>query len=120
MAFKLPPDFYKKVIIAFIVGIFGIQILSLLISAIFPSVEVIKAGNSLLIMLVAIGVITLFNVGFSVEKLKSKENLIFVIIVFGLIGLAFWKGPEYFPELFSISPDFSNTIKSTLGSIIGG
>jgi uncharacterized membrane protein len=116
---KLPQDFFKKVVIGFIAGIFLIQILSLLVSSIFPSVEVIKAGNSLLIMLVAIGVITLFNVGFSVEKLKSKENLIFVVIVFGLIGLSFWKGPEYFPQIFSISPEFSESIKSNIGSIIG-
>lgn len=122
MAFKLPQDFFKKVVIGFIAGIFAVQILSLFISAIFPSISIIKGGNTLLIMLVAIGVIALFNVSFSVEKLKSKENLIFVIAVFGLIGLAFWKGPAYFPQLFSISPDFSNSVKSTIGSIfqIGG
>lgn len=113
------PDF-KTVVIGFIAAIFLVQILSLLISSIFPSVEIVKGGNAILLMAVAIGVIALFNVAFSVEKLKSKENLIFIVIVFGLIFVAFYFGPKYFPQIFSIDPNIAYSIKQTVAMIFGG
>lgn len=118
MALKFPD--FKTVVVGFIAGIFLIQILSLLVSAIFPSIGVIKGGTALLLMTVAMGVIGLFNVAFSVEKLKSKENLIFVVIVFALIFAAFYFGPTYFPQIFSIDPNISQSIKQTVGMIFGG
>ena len=117
MANKIPE--FKTVVVAFIAGFFLIQILSLLISEVFPSVPILKGGNAILIILLAVGVITLFVVSFKVDVLKKKETLIFVVIIFGMLVLAYWKLPEFFPQLFSISPEISNTIKQTIGSIFG-
>jgi len=114
MGFKLPPDFYKKVIIGFIAGLFLIQILSILATEVF-GLPIIKGGNALLLLAVAIGVVALFNVAFSVEKLKSKENLIFIIITFGLIFIAFYFGKTYFPQIFSIEP--LSSVMKNLGAI---
>lgn len=118
MAFKLPPDFYKKVIIGIISGIFLLQILSILATQIF-NLPIIKGGSAILLLAVAIGVIALFNVAFSIEKLKSRENIIFILVVFGLIFVAFYFGPKYFSNIFSIEPNISNSLKNTIGSIFG-
>ena len=112
------PDF-KTIAVAFIAGFFLVQILSLLISEIFPSVPILKGGNSILLILLAVAVITLFVISFKVDELKRKENLIFIVIIFGMVALAYWKLPEYFPNLFSISPETSQVIKNTIGSIVG-
>ncbi len=117
MVFKLS---LKSVAIAVIGALFLIQILSLLISQIVPSIQILRGGNAFLLLLTAIGVMTLFIVGTNLEQLKQRETLIFVVLVFGLIALAFWKGSDYFPMLFKISPEVSNTIKQTIGAILGG
>ncbi len=115
MVFKLS---LKSVAIGVIGSLFLIQILSLLISQIAPSIPILRGGNAFLLLLAGIGVMTLFIVGTNLEQLKQRETLIFVVLVFGLIALAFWKGSDYFPTIFSISPEVSNTIKNTVGSII--
>ena len=109
----------KNLMIVLVGGFFVIQIVSLLISTTFPSVPILKGGPAILLMLLAIAIITLFIVGFKVDELKKKENLIFIVIIFGLISLAYWKLPEFFPNLFSIDPTYSNAVKQTIGSIVG-
>lgn len=108
----------KSVFAGSIIGFFLIQILSLLISSIFPSVPILKGGLSIFLILLAVGLIALFNVGFNFDKF-DRMQLIFVIIVFVLIGVAYWKLPEVFPQLFSISPETSSAIKNSIGSIVG-
>jgi hypothetical protein len=115
---KLPS--LKTMAVAAIGGFFLIQILSLLISSVFPDVPLLKGGPSILLMLLAIAIITLFIVGFRVDELRRKENLVFIFIVFALVAVAYWKLPEYFPQLFSIAPELSETIKQTIGSVLGG
>lgn len=115
MAFKFPD--FKVIAIGFIFSLIVIQVISLLISASFPSVDIIKGGNALLVMIVGIGIVTLFQISFNLESLKDKKTLFYILIIFGLIGLAFWKGPEYFPQIFSIEPNISESIKSTIGAI---
>lgn len=110
---------FKTVAVSFIAGIFLIQILSLLISEVFPSVPILKGGNAILLILLSSAVITLFVISFKVDQLKRKETLIFLIIIFGLVVLAYWKLPEFFPQLFNIDPSFSNAAKQAIGSIIG-
>ena len=114
---KIPS--FKTVAVAFIAGFFLVQILSLLISEVFPSVPLLKGGNVILVILLAVAIITLFVISFKVDELKKKETLIILIIIFGMVALAYWKLPEYFPNLFSINPEVSNTIKQTIGSIFG-
>lgn len=114
---KLPS--LKTIAVSFIAGLFLVQILSLLVSEVFPSVPLLKGGNSILLLLLAVGVITLFVISFKLDELKKKETLIFIVIIFGLISLAYWKLPEYFPQLFSINPSISQIIKQTISSVIG-
>ncbi len=116
--FKIPS--LKKVTIGVIGAFFLIQILSILVTKVFPNVPALKGGAAVLLMFLAIGIMTLFIVGTNIEQLRKRETLIFVIIVFGLIGVAYWKLPEYIPEIFTIEPTISNAIKSNMASIVGG
>lgn len=109
-----------NVAMAIIAALFLIQILSLLISSIFPSVGVIKGGNAILLMILGIGMITLFITGSRFEEIDIKQKLTFIIIVFALVALAYWKLPTLLPQIFSIEPGISQTIKQTVGSIFGG
>ena len=109
----------KNFMIALVGGFFVIQIVSLLISSTFPTVPILKGGPAILLMLLAIFIITLFIIGFKVDELKKKENLLFIVIIFGLVALAYWKLPEFFPELFSIDPLYSDVVKQTIGSVVG-
>lgn len=117
MAFKLPS--LRNVAIAFIASFFGFQIISLILSTLFPSIPLFQGGPAILIMLLATAIISLFILGLRYDELK-KENLIFVILVFGLTIAGYYYLPNYFPQLFSISPDVSNTIRQTVGMIFGG
>jgi hypothetical protein len=117
MAFKFPK--LRDIVIGFIAAFFGFQILSLIVSSIFPDIPLFKGGAAILIMLLGIAIISLFILGIRYDELKSRENLIFVILVFGLTIAGYYFLPTYFPQLFSISPDISFTIKQTVGSIIG-
>lgn len=115
MVFKFPS--FKTIVVGFVFSIIAIQVVSLLLNQIF-NISVIKTGNAMLIMLIGIGIVTLFNISFNLEQLKQRETLVFILIIFGLIALAFYKGQEYLPQIFSISPEVSNTIKQTVGAII--
>lgn len=117
MAFKLS---FKSIALGTIGAFIAVQIISLLLSAIFPSLGVIKGGPALLYLLLGVGIMTLFLIGTNIESLKAKETLIFVIIVFSLLGLAYWKLPSVFPQIFSISPEVSDAIRNTIGQIFSG
>ncbi|MEK6880357.1 MAG: hypothetical protein AABY22_12145 [Nanoarchaeota archaeon] len=107
----------KNIVVGTIAGFFIIQILSILISSLFPSVPLIRGGMAILLMLLAIGIIALFNIGFNFEKF-DRLQLVFVLIVFLLIGAGYYFLPQRFPGLFSISPDVSSAIKNSIASII--
>lgn len=117
MAWSFPT--LKSIFAGSIIGFFIIQIISVLISNIFPSVPLLKGGMSILLILLAVGLIALFNIGFNFEKF-DRLQLVFILIVFTIIGLAYWKLPTIFPNLFSISPEVSNAIRNSIGSIFGG
>lgn len=109
----------KNVAIVLIGGFFTIQVASLIISELFPDVPIFKGGPAILLMLLSIAVLTLFIIGIKIDELRRKENLVFILILFALVGLAYWKLPEIFPQLFTIGPDISDTIKQTVGSVVG-
>ena len=117
MAFKFPS--LQNIIIGFVASFFGFQIISLIISALFPSIALFKGGVAMLIMITSIAVISLFVLAINLKDLRRKETLIFVIIIFGLLLLSYWKLEETFPQLFSISPETTQAIKQTIGSIVG-
>lgn len=115
MAFKFPS--LKNIVFSIIGALFLIQILSLLVSLIFPTVQVLSGGVIILLILLAVGVMTLFVIGTNIDELKRKESLIFVILVLGLIILAYWKLPTILPQIFTIEPGISQAIKNSIGSI---
>jgi len=118
MVFKLPK--LRDVAIAFIAAFFGFQILSLIITTLFSSIPIFKGGPAILLMLLSVAVISIFILGIRYDELKTRENLIFVVLVFGLTISGYYFLPQYFPQIFSISPDVSFAIKSTVGQIFGG
>ena len=108
----------KNTVIVGIASFFAVQVISLLISSVFTSIPVLKGGPAILLMLLGVAVIALFILGLRFDELRKKENLVFIVIIFGLVGLAYWQLPEKFPQLFSIDSSISNSIKQTIGSII--
>ena len=116
MSFKLPP--FKTIVLAFIAGFFGIQICSLILSSLIPSLEIFKGGPIVLIFILGIAIMSLFILGIKFDEFK-KDNLIFLLLNFGLLIAAYYFLPKYLPQIFSISPEVSNTIQSTMGAILG-
>lgn len=110
----------KNIIIALVGTFFLIQIGSLLLNQVFPSIPLLKGGTALLLILIAAAVISLFVLAINLEELKRKENLIFIVIVFALVIAGFYYLPKYFPQLFSLSPEVADSVKSTIASIFGG
>ena len=117
MPIKFPS--LQKIIIGAVASFFTFQIISLMISEIFPSIPVYHGGIALLIMLTCIAVISLFVLAINLNDLKRKESLIFVVIIFGMLILAYYKLPSTLPQIFSISPEATQAIKNTIGSIVG-
>ena len=117
MAFKLPK--FRDVGLVFIGGLFGFQILSLLASSLFPSIPLFRGGSILLILLVGIAFLSLFILGIKFDELKNRDNIIFVLLTFGLTIAAYYFLPKYAPSIFSISQEISSTIKNVVGSIVG-
>jgi len=108
----------KNIIITLVVGFFGIQIVSLLLTQVF-GIPILKGGQALLLLLVLVGIISLFVLAINLNDLKKKETLIFVVIIFGLLLLAFWKLEFYFPQLFSINPEIARLLKLGVAQIFG-
>jgi len=117
MVFRFPT--LKSVFSGLVVGFFLIQIVSVLISSLFPSVAVLKGGTAILLLLLVVAIIALFNIGFNLDTIK-RETLIYVIILVIALGGAYYYLPQVFPQLFSISPEFSNSLRSSISSIVGG
>jgi len=108
--------FFQVVIIAFVV----VQGLSWLLSEldIFP---ILKGGWFLLLLLVVVGLTTLFSLGKNVTQLEIKRNLLFIILIFTAIIAAFIFLPDYLPQIFSIQSlevrEFLREIIGTIGKV---
>ena len=111
---------FKSIGLAVIGAFFLVQSISLLVSSVFTSIPVFRGGYIILIMLLSVGIMSVFILAINIEELRNKNNLIFIIIVFGLLALAYWKLPDYFPQIFGIDPSISAIIKNSIGSIFGG
>lgn len=109
----------RNVALAFIAGFFLIQVGSLVISSLFPSIEIFKGGPIVLVILLGIAVMSLFILGIRYDQLDNKKNLIFVVLIFGLLVAAYYFLPKYVPQIFSANPINSN-IRSVIFSIFGG
>jgi hypothetical protein len=110
----------REIIIGFIAAFFGLQIGSLVLSSFFPSLPIFKGGPIVLIFLLGISIMALFILGIRYDQLKTKENLVFVFLIFGLLVAAYVFLPKYLPQIFSLSPEISTSIRSSIASIFGG
>lgn len=109
-----PSKMFQVVLIVFIVA----QGISWLLSEldIFP---LISGGWFLLLLLIGVGLTTLFSLGKNITTLEIKRNLLFIVIVFAIIILSFIFLPQLIPQIFSTSSiEFGESIKETLVSII--
>lgn len=111
----------RNVILAVLGTFFLVQILSLIINSIWPSIGVYRGGPIILVMLLCAGLMSLFMLSIKITELK-KEQIIFILIIFGAVGALYFYLPSLFPNLFSISPEASQTIKQVVGQIfsVGG
>lgn len=110
----------RNIILGFIAAFFALQIVSLILTTIFPTIPLFKGGPIILVFLLAIAIMALFILGVRYDQLTQKDNLIFIVIIFALLILAYVYLPKFLPQLFSIAPDLPQVIKSTIGSIFGG
>lgn len=110
---------FRNVALAFIAGFFLLQIGSLVISALFPSLGLFKGGPIVLVILLGIAIMSLFILGIRFDQLDYKRNLIFVILIFGLLIAAYYFLPQYVPQIFSAN-SLNEVIRSTISSILGG
>jgi len=106
----------RNVAVTIISTFFLFQIASLIISSIFPSIPIYRGGSAIMLMLLCTALISLFTLSIKLTDLR-KEQLIFIIIIFGAVGGLYFYLPDLFPNLFSISPEASATLKQVVGQI---
>jgi len=109
---------FREIALAFIGGFFGLQIVSLMLSYFFPSIETFKGGPIVLVIILAVAIMSLFILGIRYDQLDSKKNLIFVLMIFGLLIASYYYLPKYVPQIFVIDPGISPALKSTISSIL--
>jgi hypothetical protein len=106
----------RNSIIAVISTFFLVQIVSLILNSLFPSLGVFRGGPIIIIMLLCATIMSLFLLAIKITDLK-KEQIIFIVIVFGAVAALYYYLPILVPSIFSISPEASQTIKQTVGQI---
>ena len=89
-----------KFFIVLLLSFITIQIISYLLSEIMDY-PMLKMGWVLLIFLVVIGIVSLFVLGKRLGQLELKKDGLFILLIFGMIILAFIYLPEIIPQIFS-------------------
>ena len=110
---------FKQIGLALILAFFTFQIGSLIISTLIASIPIFHGGAAIILMLFSVAIMSLFVLAINIEELKRKENLIFIILIFGLLVAIYYFLPKYVPSIFSISP-VSEVIKKAVGEIFTG
>lgn len=119
MAMKFEPaKYFQTILISFLL----IETISFLLYK-FADVPLLKIGWLIMLSLIIVGISTLFTLGISIGEL-NKNSLIFILIVLAAILALIFFLPQILPEIFSIynpsSIQYSEIIKSSLNSILGG
>lgn len=98
------------------------QLLSWAISAAFPEIPIFRGGYGFLILLAAIGLLSLYHLGKGITELRmmtSSDKFLLALYVI-LVILGFWLLPKFIPGIFSVSAmDFSSQMDKTIGAIQG-
>tara|TARA_Y100000310_G_C20583092_1_gene763981 strand:+ start:187 stop:555 length:369 start_codon:yes stop_codon:yes gene_type:complete len=106
----------QKFFVFLIVVVLSVQIISLVIHSIFPNVEVIRTGNALILISVAITFVFLANVGFKGEF--GKLDILGVLLLGGLTVGMYIYGSQFFPQVFSIFGDSAMQSAQSLQSFL--
>ncbi len=109
----------KKFFIALLLGFLAVQLVSWIASEYFPEVQILKGGLMLLIFLVVIGITSLFVLGKKLGQLDLKKDLLFILLVFGVIIVLFLFLPDIIPQIFSKSGlEIREFLRGTIGTVM--
>ncbi len=107
-----------KFFITLLLSFVAIQIASWFLSEVLDY-PMLKTGWILLLFLVVIGIIALFMLGKNITQLTLKKDGLFILIIFGLIILAFIYLPKYLPTIFSATGfEIREFLRETIGTAI--
>ena len=108
---------FEVIALSFVV----IEIVSLLVSSISPSIPLIKGGYMLMLFLAVIVITYLY--GFSIRILQGEFNLKrdvpLLLIIIGVVGLLYYFLPQAIPQLFSIEGTSGQSVRDFLAGNIG-
>jgi|TARA_Y100000034_G_scaffold114936_1_gene151541 hypothetical protein len=107
----------QKLFIFVAITIFLVQVVSLAITSVFSDVPLIKTGNLVLILSVALTFVFLANVGFSGEF--KRTDILGIVLLGGITVAIYIYGGQLFPEIFSIVGDSALNSAQSLQSSIG-
>ncbi len=108
-----------KMFQALLLGFLAVQLISWTASEFLEEVPLLKGGPMLLIFLVIIGITSLFVLGRRLGQLDLKKDLLFILLVFGGIVVAFIFLPQVVPQIFSTRGlEMGEYIKQIINTII--
>lgn len=107
----------SKFVIFIVILIFGVQIVSLMISSLFQNVPIFKGGTITVILGVFLTFVALVQVVFKGNW--DRTDFLGLLFVGGLTVLAYIYLPKLFPELFSIFGNHAVESAKQLQSILG-
>lgn len=90
-----------KIFQALLFGFLAVQLISWIASEYFEDIPILKGGPMLLLFLVIIGITSLFILGRRLGQLDLKKDLLFILLIFGGIVVAFIFLPQVIPQIFS-------------------
>lgn len=94
-----------------------VQVISLIISSIFQSVPLLRAGYPLVILSAGLAIVFLVRLVFKKDLGKIHIFLFFILIALAVVMYMF--GTTYFPQIFSFNnPNLLQSVNN-LQSIIG-
>ena len=106
--------FFQTVLVAFV----AVQILSWLVSSV-SDIPILKGGFLLFLFMVVILFVTLYSIGENITTLDLRRDGLFIVLVFGTIGLLFILLPSIIPEIFSTNGmEIREVLRETIGQIV--
>jgi uncharacterized membrane protein YqjE len=101
----------RNFLIIALVGIVTVTIISLFLSQ-FLDLETIKSGKAFLILFISVFLSVVWWAGHD-KKLEKSELITLVFVALALVG-AFWALHKFVPEIFSILPDSTKQLFSSI------
>jgi len=109
----------KKFFQSLVLGFVAVQLISLVISYLFPDMQLIKGGYILFLFLFTILITTTFTLGKKIGELNLKRDGPFILFVFLSVIALFILIPKIVPEIFSsFSIELGRIFEDSINSII--